>query len=274
MKNIKTYNTFESSLSKKFLDTYKIFEKTSLLKIGVPFSVMKVIQKEYAISSNAEWKKLKYKKEISLLLDKDGLIVSICKTNVYIIFSHNGQLYLEIFKLLSADGFGEDEWKKIKRIKATLDEINYILPRGCTYYYLTSGDWSHEFYNVRKINKEDKKFTDITNDFKKGFASNFIGIIKRMYGGKYDIIAKIVVKHLKDVNLNLKEDEIKNILYNNVIKDNSLTIFDEYLLSFEDEYSDKYGEYLTIPSMINIWSRDKIMTAFMYYLHTKKLMEL
>ena len=52
-----------------------------------------------------------------------------------------------------------------------------------------------------------------------------------------------------------------------------------YPLEFEFEEdlannSDKYKEYLNIPLMIERWSREKIFTAFAYYLYTKKTIEL
>ena len=56
--------------------------------------------------------------------------------------------------------------------------------------------------------------------------------------------------------------------------DNSLTIFDDFIVNFEDGISDKYKEYLNIPILVENYSRDKIFTAFCYYLYTNRLMDL
>jgi len=38
----------------KFLQTYKLFEKTTLINLGVPFIVMKQIQRDYSFSDNSK----------------------------------------------------------------------------------------------------------------------------------------------------------------------------------------------------------------------------
>lgn len=285
----------------KFIKNFKLFEYTSLLSIGVPYSVMKSMQINYAISSDAQWKKLKQKKDIQTILNKsnDNLIISICKNKLYVIFSYNNQYYLETFELIEKDDFGYENWKKIGRVESTITELYSLLGRGCNNYVLLSGDWKHDFSNVRKIKKSEKKFDEITNQFKIDFADNFTKIVKRMYGKKANIVTEIIINNLKNIQSDISDEEIRNILFQNVertkeidilkrkqkekdpfklqskiIYDNSLTIFNEYLMKFEDEYSDKYKEYLNIPLMIERWSREKIFTAFAYYLYTKKTIEL
>ena len=120
-----------------------------------------------------------------------------------------------------------------------------------------------------------------------------------MFGRKANIITDIIINHLKNVKQNLTDEEIRDVLYQNVdrakdvdkykekgkeedpyklyseiVKADSLTIFNSHLISFESDYSDKYKEYLNIPVMIEKWGRDKINTAFMYFLYSNKLMEL
>ena len=281
----------------KFLLTYKLFEKTSLLNIGVPYSVMQELQRNYSISDNAQWKLLKYKKDITPALNKkNNLVISICKDKIFILFSFNKEFYVETYQL--TEDFGEI-WTRIDRVKATLSEILTNIIRGCKSYELISGDWSHEFSTTRKIRKEELKFDDITKQFKIDFAENFTRIVKRLYGKKANIITDIIINHLASTKKNISEDKIREILflnidkakevnilknkqkskdpyklYSDIIKSNSLTIFDEYLIRFEDEYSDKYKEYLNIPIMIERFTRDKILTAFMIYLYTNKLIEL
>lgn len=281
----------------KFLLTYKLFEKTSLLNIGVPYSVMQELQRNYSISDNAQWKLLKYKKDITPALNKkNNLVISICKDKIFILFSFNKEFYVETYQL--TEDFGEI-WTRIDRVKATLSEILTNIIRGCKSYELISGDWSHEFSTTRKIRKEELKFDDITKQFKIDFAENFTRIVKRLYGKKANIITDIIINHLASTKKNISEDKIREILflnidkakevnilknkqkskdpyklYSDIIKSNSLTIFDTHIISYEEKYSDKYKEYLNIPIMIERYSRDKIMNSFMIYLWTNKLIDL
>ena len=120
-----------------------------------------------------------------------------------------------------------------------------------------------------------------------------------MYGKKANVITDIIVSHLANVKKNLSDEKIREILflnidrareidilkkkqkakdpyklYNDIICEDSLTIFDTYIISFEEQYSDKYKEYLNIPILIEKFSLDKVKTAFMIYLYTKKLIDL
>jgi len=271
------------------------------LNIDVPYQVMKQLQRNYAISDDAKWRNLKYKKEVLPLLKnkKNNLIISICKNKLFILFSFNNEYYVESYSQTEKDDFGNEKWQRVDRVNTTLADIVKKIERGCKSYYLVSGNWSHEFANTRKIRKEETNFETITNSFKVDFAESFTKIAKRIFGKKANIISDIIVNHLKNVNTNISNEEIREILflnvdraknvdslkrkqqekdpyklYNNIIKSNSLTIFNEHLINFEDEYSDKYKEYLNITILIERYGIDKIKTSFMYYLYSKKLMEL
>jgi hypothetical protein len=285
----------------KFLLSYKLFEKTSLIGIGVPHQVMQSIQRDYAISDDAQWRFLKYKKDVTTALHKpkNNLIISVCDNQVLILFSYEKEFYIENYILTEKDDFGNENWIRAERNKSTITDMVKKIEKNCKSYELISGNWTHEFSKVRKIRREESDFEQITNDFKKDFAENFTKIVKRMFGRKANVITDIIVNHLKNVKKNITDDQIRDILfinvdrakdvdilkkkqqakdpyklYSDIVKADSLTIFNEYLIRFEDEYSEKYKEYLNIPAMIEKWSRDKIMTAFMYYLYTGKLLEL
>lgn len=285
----------------KFLLSYKLFEKTSLIGIGVPYSVMQSIQKNYAVSDDAKWKYIKYKKDITTTLHKpkNNLLISVCNNKLFIIFSYNKEFYIETYFLTEKDDFGNEQWQRIDRVKDTITNILKKIEKGCKTYELISGNWLHEYSGTRKIRSEQSKFERITDEFKKEFAENFTRIVKKMYGRKATVVTDIIINHLKNVQSNLTDEEIREILflnvdrakevdklkkkkeekdpyqlYNKYIRDNSLTIFDEYLIRFESDYSDKYKEYLNIPEMIEKWGKDKTMTAFMIYLYTEKLIEL
>jgi len=285
----------------KFLLSYKLFEKTSLINIGVPYSIMQNIQKNFTISDDAQWRLLKYKKNIAPVLRKsrNKLIISICTDKILIVFSYNNEYYVETHILIENDDFGNQKWQRQYRIKTTLTDVLKNIKRGCKSYELVSGEWSHEFYNIRKIKKEEINFENVTNSFKIDFAKNFTKIVKRLYGKKANIVTDIIINHLKNVKDNISEEKIREILfinvnrakeidglknkqkekdpyklYNNIVMENSLTIFNEYLIKFEEEYSNKYKEYLNIPIMIEKWSKEKIFTAFLYYIYSNKLINL
>jgi hypothetical protein len=212
---------------------------------------MKQVQRDYSISGNAQWQQIKYKKDFILTIkkDKNSLIISVGKNKIFIVFSYDNDYYIETYTQILDDDFGNTKWQRNERIKATLEEIiKMIYTRGCKSYELISGNWSHEFSNIRKIRKENSDFDDITYKFKEDFIKNYSKISKRLYG--------------------------KNDISNDLVKANSLTNFEEDVINFEDEYSDKYKEYLNIPIMIERWSREKIQTALIVYLRTKKLINL
>lgn len=285
----------------KFLLSYKLFEKTSLIGIGVPYSVMQSIQKNYAVSDDAQWKYIKYKKDITTTLHKpkNNLLISVSDNKLFIIFSYNKEFYIETYFLTEKDDFGNEQWQRIDRVKDTITNILKKIEKGCKTYELISGNWLHEYSGTRKIRSEQSKFERITDEFKKEFAENFTRIVKKMYGRKANVVTDIIINHLKNVQSNLTDEEIREILflnvdrakevdkfkkkeeekdpyqlYNQIVMENSLTIFNSHLISFESDYSDKYREYLNIPVMIERWGRDKIFTAFVYYLYSKKLMNL
>lgn len=282
------------------ITNFKIFEKTSLIGINVPFDVMKDIQRNYMISGDARWKELKYKKDINLSLRKNynKLIISICENKIFIIYSFDKEYFIETYKL-NGDDFGFEEWQRVNRLQTTITDIIKIVDKGCKIYELIDGNWSPEFSSYRRLKKEKNKFEDITNNFKIDFAKNFTNIVKRLYGKKSDMVSNTIIDYLKDVNKDESEQTLREILFLNVanakkvdyyrkkanekdpynlydknIQAHSLTIFNEYLAKFENDYSEKYKEYLNIPIMIERYTRDKIMTAFMVYLYSGKLIEL
>lgn len=285
----------------KHIQSFKIYEKTSLLNIGVPYSVMKNLQINYEISEDAQWKALKYKKDILSLLKKntDNLIISICRNKLFVIFSKYKNYFLETFELIDKDDFGIEDWKKIDRIQGTIDEVVEKIGRGCKYYQLISGNWKEEYSSIRKLKKSESEFDETTINFKKYFSDNFTKVVKRMYGRKAELVTNIIINHLKNTTTDLSNDQIRDILFKNVdrvkevdnlnkkakekdpfnlqskyLMSNSLSIFDEYLVTFEDEISDKYKEYLNIPIMIEKFGLDKVTTSFCYYLYTKRLINL
>jgi len=285
----------------KYLKSFKIFEKTTLINIGVPYDVMQTIQRNYTISDNAKWTELKYKKEIKLLLSKkeNNLIISISNNKILVVYYFDNKYFMENYDLIENDDFGNIRWERIYRVETTITEILNNINKDFKSYKLTSGEWSTDFATERKLKRETKKFDKTTEQFKKDFAKNFTKIVKRLYGRRSNMVSDTIIDYLKNVSDDSSESKIREILFMNVdkakeveyfrkrgaekdpyklysdrVKADSLTIFDDYILLFEDYYSNKYKEFLNIPEMIDRWSRDKVMTAFMVYLYNGILMEL
>ena len=119
-----------------------------------------------------------------------------------------------------------------------------------------------------------------------------------MYGKQADQIQNVIIKNLAKVNMEgLDVDDIRDILEQNVnlakksefikskanIKDpmklsskdiqyNSLTIFDQYLFTFEDAVSEEHDEFWNIKDLCEKFTTEKVMTAFMYFLYSGELM--
>lgn len=284
----------------KYLKTYKLFEKTTLLNIGVPYNVMQTIQRNYALSDNSKWSTIKNKTDIRKELKKTkSLIISVCENKILIFYSFSNDLFIETFEYIINDDFGDSRWERISRIKTDIKDVIDNVDKKCKMYLLDKGEWSNDFSNVRKMNKEDKKFDEVTNNFKKDFAKKFTRIVKKLYGRRSNMVSDTIIDYLKDVNDDTSENKIREILFLNVdkakeveyyrnknkqkdpfklysdaVRADSLTIFDDYLITFEDYYSNKEKEYLNLPIMIERWGRDKIMTAFMVYLYNGRLLEL
>lgn len=283
--------------------SYKLFERSSLTYLGISKEVMQDIQKQLALSDNATWKELKYKKDLKSELQKDNddifVIISKDENNVIVIFSINKYYYIDNYKFYNSDDMGDGYWDKEERYQSTITDINKYVQRGSKIYKLSSGNWTYNNRKKRILIKNQKEFIEFTNKFKYEFAINFTKIVKKLYKNNSDIIQKIIIKNLINTNKNIEPEQAKKLLTSNIdrakqadyytkrseekdpfklqlqyIRDNSLTIFNEYLISFEDEISKKYNEYLNVPELCKMYSREKIMTAFMYYLYSGKIMEL
>lgn len=284
----------------KHLLKYKLFEKSSLTYIGVPNDVMVDIQKRFALSDDAQWKELTYKKDLRTELRKgDNFFITVSETNINVIFSINNSLYIDVYNFYQEDDMGNEYWDKDDRIESNVTEINKEIPRNAKIYKLLSGDWTYEGRAKRRLKKSTEEFDDFTTKFKKEFATNFTKIIKKLYSKHSELIQRLVIKNLINQSKDISPEEAKEILSLNIdkakqsdffkkrsqeeypfklqlqyIRDNSLTIFNEFLITFEDKMTEKYGHYLNIHELCEEYGREKIMTAFMYYLYSGYLMNL
>lgn len=268
---------------------------------------MQNIQKDFALKPNANWVDFDLKRDIktTLLKNKNNLILQISKDSIKIfvsVFEQQKKLYY-IDRYMRKTGEWGDHWEKLDREGATLTsllhEVEMDKKNDNKHYLLKDSDFSIVKSDVRKIEKEEKDFDDFNRIFREDLLNYFTVLLKNSYSAIAKRIEKTIIDNLAKVIPNLSPDEIKNILYQNVEQAkkskklqtkstnidkyklntteqqyNSLTIFDEYLLQFEDAYSEKFHKYYNIKSLVEEFTRPKIYTAFIYYLYTGFLMDL
>lgn len=282
----------------KFLKTYNIFEKSTLTKLGVPNEVMKEIEYNYEISKDAEWIKLDFKKELKTELMKNevALFLELGIDYIKVIVNLGNDEYYTQYFTYKTSGWGGYEIED-RENKTRTNLLISVEPKHMI--YKIDGKFQSRPKVQRTVQKEMKKFDQTTNDFKIYILKNFNRILKRIYGKKQDVVMRTIANNISNFKNNASAEEILDFLKNNKKmaemateyedakndedllriqnmekKYNSLPILDEYLLTFEDGYSDKYNIRLNIKDLIDDFGRMKIETSFMFYLYTGKLKEL
>ena len=282
----------------RYLQTYNLFEKSSLTSLGVPNEVMKNVQYNYEIQSDAKWNRIVYKKDVKEELQKDdvALFIEINIKYIKVIINLGNDEYTQQKFMYDDSGWGGYNIKD--REDTTRTQILFGIRPESNIYKL-DGTFETRPKVQRMIQKEMKKFDDVTNEFKFYMLYNFNRIIQRIYGARYENVMRKIASNIKEVSVDATADEILQFLkdnkkmaekakdYENAKKDedllrikdlekqfNSLPVLDEYLINFEEGYSNKYYTRLTIKDLIDEFGRMKIETAFMFYLFTGKLKEL
>jgi hypothetical protein len=282
----------------RYLQTYNLFEKSSLTSLGVPNEVMKNVQYNYEIQSDAKWNRIVYKKDVKEELQKDdvALFIEINIKYIKVIINLGNDEYAQQKFMYDDSGWGGYNIKD--REDTTRTQILFGIRPESNIYKL-DGTFETRPKVQRMIQKEMKKFDDVTNEFKFYMLYNFNRIIQRIYGARYENVMRKIASNIKEVSVDATADEILQFLkdnkkmaekakdYENAKKDedllrikdlekqfNSLPVLDEYLINFEEGYSNKYYTRLTIKDLIDEFGRMKIETAFMFYLFTGKLKEL
>lgn len=282
----------------KYIKPFNLFEKSSLTRLGVPKEVMQYIQYHYEVSSNSNWEKIGYKKELveELKTNEIAMFIEISVKFIKVIVNLGNDEYFTQNCYYTESDFGGYDIRD--RVYTSRTQLLYTVNPDHLIYKL-DGEFQHRPKVERRVQKEIHKFDKITNDFKFYILYNFNNILKRIYGNKYDFVMKDIAANIARFKYNATAEEVLQFLKDNKkmaekareyedakntddllrINDlqkkyNSLPIIDEYLLNFEDGYSDKYNTRLDIKQLIDTFGRMKIETAFMYYLFTGKIKDL
>jgi hypothetical protein len=249
-----------------------LLEKSSLTKLGVPREVMQPLQKDFAIPADAQWERVGLKRDVEKIF-RDGekeliLQIEVDSIKVFVsYFTPSADRYFIDSYVLDESGWGG--YEKIPREEVTLTRLLYEINSKSLLYHLKS-PFSLIRQPKRLLMKKEKGFQDFTEKFKKDFLENFDLILKRIVGSQY----KDAKQEIKD---KARQVEIENKMMLSGLDDplegpNSLTILDQFLTEFEDAYSDFFGERLDIQELSQYFSREKMMTSFMYYIYTGKLL--
>jgi ankyrin repeat protein len=263
IRNFLSFNTNESLL----------LEKSSLTTLGVHREVMQSIQRDLALPDDAEWDRISLKSEVEDIL-QDGqkeLILQIATdaVKVFVSYPENGEQIYFIDSYISKDTGWGGEYIKQKREFTTKTQLFYHIESKTLIYHLKS-DFSIKKQPHREVEKKEEEFDKFTMDFKKDFLEKFDGILKRIVGSKYDDAKK-------EIRDKAKQIELENQMMISGLDDpleghNSLTILDEFLYQFEDEYSNFFDERIDLQELCNYFSREKILTSFMYFIYKNKIL--
>ena len=279
--NIKTYGkssplpSYKPRKVDRTLESYDlILEKSNLTKLGVPKEVMQSIQRDFAMPADAELKKLTLKRDAQKILrtgNKELILqISLKNIKVFVSYPKGKEIIYFIDKyIFKNDGWG-GEYKKLDREYTSMTQLFSHIDSTGLIYHLNS-EFSLIKQGVRKLINKEIKFDEFTKQFKSDFVENFDNILKRIVGSK-------IKDAKKDIGEKYKQIEIENKMMLSGLNDpitgnNSLTILDEFLMQFEDKYSDFFGERLDIEELCNYFTRDKMLTSFMYFIYTGKILD-
>jgi len=262
--NFNEYNLLQENL---------MLEASSLTKLGVPREVMQPIQKDLALPKDAEWKKMDHKKDVIDYLRKGdkNLFIQIAIDSIKVFGSYpsiKGAMYF-IDNYIYRDTEWAGEFEKLKREYKTITQLAIdIDPR--TNIYKLENDFEINNQGKRKMIKKETSFIEFSDRFKTQFLQNFDKVLKRLSGVDFTKAKSKITDKAKRIAVENKL-LIKG-LDNPLNGPNGLSILDEFLYKFEDAYSEYFEERIDIQELTKYFTYDKVMTMFMYYIYTGKIL--
>lgn len=261
------------------LETYQLpldqllLEKSSLTKLGVPREVMQPIQRDFAIPADATWDRIRLKRDVENIFrnGEKELVLQIETDSIKAFGSFMGSSGMKYFidaYIMEDSGWGGG-YNKLEREVVSLTQLLYQINSRALLYHLKD-TFSLAKQPKRKLIKIEKGFEEFTSKFKSDFLHDFNSILRRIVGSKY----KDAKQEIRD---KAKQIEIENQMMISGLDDplagpNSLTILDEFITQFEEAYSEFFGERLDIQELSKHFTREKMMTSFMYFIYTGKLL--
>jgi len=251
------------------LKDYLLLEKSSLSALGVPREVMQPIQKDLAIPADAKWDRIKLKRDaVDILNNNDKvLLLQIDIDMISVFISFNNKYFIDTYVMKDSKDWGGG-YNKLPREKVSKTQFISRLDSSVLLYHLID-NFSIKTQPYRKMDKKEKNFLEFTENFKKDFLQQFNSILKRIVGYNYKDAKDDIADKAKRVEIENKM--MISGLENPLEGPNSLTILDQFLIEFEDEYSKYFDERLDIMELSELFTRDKIMTSFMLFIYSGKI---
>jgi hypothetical protein len=250
-----------------------ILEKSSLTKLGVPREVMQPIQRDLALSPDAEWEKMEHKKDVVDYLRKGdkNLFIQIGIDDIKVIVSYPSLKGTQYFvdNYIYRDTEWAGEYEKLKREFKSLTQIVVDIEPRKNIYRL-KGDFAINKQAQRELIRKEKSFMNFSDKFKTDFLKKFDKILKRISGTNFKKAKEKVTDKAKKIAF--ENDILIKSLDNPLSGPNGLSILDEFLYQFEDEYSKYFEERIDIQELAKYFTIDKVMTMFMYYIYTGKIL--
>jgi len=263
------------NLLKKYMNNTNeslLLEKSTLTLLGVPTNVMKHIQKDLALADDTQWEKIPHKNIINDYLRQGGknLFLQISINSIKVIVSYPTIKGTEFF--VDNYRFSDDEWggefkKTSRQYKSYTQTLIDVRPNSNI--YKLKGDFSINTQPRRKMIRKEIQFSQFNDEFVKEFLQRFDAILKRITGQGFKNAKGEIEKKAKQIAVENKM--LIKSLDNPLQGPNGLSILDEFLLQFEEEYSEYFGEPITIQELVELFSRDKVMTLLMYFIYRGKI---
>ena len=264
---------YEDSNNTRIIRLSAILEKSTLTYLGVPREVMQSIQEDFALLPDSEWEKVEYKKDVLSELKKgiDSLYVQIGDDSVRVFgcYQRGGRpsYFLDYYSYKEGDWGGE--YHRYDREEISLTQLSsYISPKSDM--YKLNGEFTMRRKAQRQVQKEEQSLVEFTESFKRDFLRSFDKILKRITRTNFEKAKGKITDKAKEIAI--ENDWLISSLDNPLAGPNGLSILDEFLYKFEDAYSKYFGERLDLKEMCDYFSRDKVMTMFMYFIYTGRIL--
>lgn len=249
--------------------TELITEKSSLNKLGIPTQVMKIAQRDLSLPSDLTWNKISTKKQLLATISDKNLYVTIETDSITFVIHENGVFLADIY-VLDDKSEWSGTYKKMKR--KTISKIDFLaLFSGKAPKYELLSDFNSKTKKVRDLENKNKDFEEFTTKFKHDFITKFDSIYQRFINNEMKNASKKAIEAIEQ-----KKSDFKGMI--NSLKDTNptgtgLTILDEKIMTFEDEYSEYFGEHTDILELSKLFTYDKMLRSFMLFVYTGNILK-
>lgn len=270
----------------------KLFEEASSLTIlGVPTQVMKWIQQDFALNPNSRWERVLREADLRVALRGDGIVLGVGPREVITVMPcrKEGRRRIETESYFLNGGVWSRGGRHRTTLIATLRRID-----GLTVYSMSDGSYSEEDLIGRGTLKRMAQLEEIDRTFGEEVVRTFGSVVRRIYGRRAEDVARRIVDRVRTADGSLEVALGRSLelarraddyhrrsadpdpmgLRDPRARENSLTALAEHVVHFEEAYSARYGDHLTVADLCREHPRERIVTAFVLFLYTGRIIEL